>query len=742
MESASRPSRVLVLSFVFFLSLTLTACGRDTASSAAAPDGTAGPVHTAAIPMTEPGYISTEIVPPDWVESFGSRETLGDMFYISAATVDGSLAVAAYDTINDSWQRYDLDTCSAVNPGVSKFSASENSFWLLLRESRSDEEIAAGNLSRLLNYYLLYLDLNTKAQTLTAVDWWSESQPYFASLIALDDGRALLGDGETAYLIDPRARIMDTPDLEIMGEGLHVRVAGDIYVNTYDGLARLNPDSLQYENTIEEIVDQCIYSSSPGNFLTTKDSILYSVNPSTGEETELLSWLDVSLSYSNLYGWTGMENSRGDIFHITDTLIRVTKAQVPVKQTLVLACFGDSSEQYYDIANDSYVCSEKLLDAILKFNNSDPEFRIELRPFIYHDETERSNMLLEISTGGEIDLIDTSLLPEGAVASHLLADLLPYIDADESISREDFIAPLLNGMMKNGGLYEYTDKYTMLTMYTHPELIGSEPWTVEKIESLIMQHPELKAPNNHAQLIRVFSLAATAEFMDKSSGVCHFDDPAFAAWLSLLKTLTASDEEYDSRGSLFGLSYDFPADIGHRARSFMGGDYSAVGFPDAAEGGSYFMELGTPGVFGAGGHVSDELEMYTSGSATSLGIMSSCDNPDGAWRFLRTFILGEEEPLLIHGIPVLKEGFELAIECELSKSGRQQNLPYELFNQADADTLRKLVYNTNKIVCSDEAVIDVMTAAITAYLGGKGTAEEAARQIQSRVSIYLAEQYG
>ena len=33
-----------------------------------------------------------------------------------------------------------------------------------------------------------------------------------------------------------------------------------------------------------------------------------------------------------------------------------------------------------------------------------------------------------------------------------LVDLLPYIDADDSISRDDFIPTLLNGMIKNGGL--------------------------------------------------------------------------------------------------------------------------------------------------------------------------------------------------------------------------------------------------------------------------------------------------
>ena len=94
------------------------------------------------------------------------------------------------------------------------------------------------------------------------------------------------------------------------------------------------------------------------------------------------------------------------------------------------------------------------------------------------------------------------------------------------------------------------------------------------------------------------------------------------------------------------------------------------------------------------------------------------------------------------GIPVLKESFELAAEYGLSKDLSQENLLYDTFNQKDATALCELVYNTSKIVCTDEAVMDVMTTAITAYLGGKGTAEEAAQQIQSRMSIYMSEQYG
>ena len=152
------------------------------------------------------------------------------------------------------------------------------------------------------------------------------------------------------------------------------------------------------------------------------------------------------------------------------------------------------------------------------------------------------------------------------------------------------------------------------------------------------------------------------------------------------------------------------------------------------------MPLGKPGSMGNLGAFTEA--MYTLGSATSLGIIASSANHDGAWRFVRTFIVGEEEPQLRKGIPALKDSFEAAITAELAWSTEQKDLPYEVFNQQDADALRELVYNTEKIVSTDEAVMDVMTAAINAYLGGKSSAEETAQQIQSRMSIYMAEQYG
>ena len=721
--------------------LASSGCAHGASPAAQSPADTAADAITIAEPQmpteTVMGYVSTEVETPEWVESFKCSAPVGDWFHTAAYTTDGGIAVASYDTLNNAWQRYDLGTEPAICPTVEFFSAAEGSFWVVLRESYMDAEISAGDHSRALNYYLVYLDADTGEQVCSYLAW-DEHQPYYMAIIALDKDRALLSDGETTYLLDPVAEVIDTPPLEILGGGLHVYVDGEMYVGTYDGVAHLDKNTLQYTDTVSKMKDQPVYGSCLGRFLTTKDSTLYSVSLS-GEETELFSWMDVSLSYSRLYGWEGLENSNGDIFHMTDRITKVSKAPVPVKKTLVLACFGDSSVQN-NSAIHSYICSDKLMDAILRFNNSDPEYRVELRPYIYNDENERSRMLMSIATGSGIDLIDTSLLPDGAIDRQLLVDLLPYIDADDTLSRADFIPTLLSSMMKNGGLYEYVDKYTILTMYTHPEFAGDDTWTASGVELLIRENPELKVPSLPENMKLLFSWAATAEFIDRANGTCNFDSPAFVSWLSLLKQMTGSAVEYARGSALCCISHDLARDIGIQTHIAMRGDYSVVGFPDAEGNGSYFLKLGKPGILGSNGCLADELDMYTLGAATSIGIIASSPSRDGAWRFLRTFIYGEETPNLRNGIPVLKESFEQAIQTELARDTSQENLPYANFTATDADILREIVYGTDKVVCTDEAVIDIITRAVIPYLEGKGTADDAAQQIQSKMSIYLAEQ--
>ena len=49
------------------------------------------------------------------------------------------------------------------------------------------------------------------------------------------------------------------------------------------------------------------------------------------------------------------------------------------------------------------------------------------------------------------------------------------------------------------------------------------------------------------------------------------------------------------------------------------------------------------------------------------------------------------------------------------------------------------MYNTTKLVRTDESLINVIRSEASAYLAGQKSAEAAASQIQNRITIYLAE---
>ena len=117
---------------------------------------------------------------------------MGDVFYILAETGEGAQAVAAYDTIAEQWQRYELDMSPVYFARVQKFSAAGGALWILLRESFGPEDTDPYQDKY---YWLLHYDLETGEQSCNKLEFWQEGEPYLLALIALDGERALLGDG-------------------------------------------------------------------------------------------------------------------------------------------------------------------------------------------------------------------------------------------------------------------------------------------------------------------------------------------------------------------------------------------------------------------------------------------------------------------------------------------------------------------------------------------------------------------
>lgn len=751
-------SAVLLLTMLF----SLCACGTDctpTVTAAPTPAQPAATATPAPTPIERPmvtGYIAAELPTPDWVKAWGSCDIADDTFYIGTETADGGVAVTAFDTLSETFHRYDIDTSGLHNAHSLYISAVNNSVWVYVYEARTLEEIRNNANVGEMRDFIAHIDLTTGEQTLSEITFWEESFNMPMYLIAMDDEKALFGNssiteiegakGYNNFVIDTNANVIARPEVDILGNAQRVRVNETLYLATAEGLATFDTETLQYGAAIGAIINRpVLYSSACGNFLVTKDNALYAIDPTDGAETEVFKWADVALSFSRLYGQKGLENKNGDIYHLTDRITKITTGQIPLKETLTLACFGDTNSYGYPAnggsfgsSDKSYVCSDSLLDAIIRFNNSDPDYKIEIKPYIYSSDEERTRLLIDLATSGGADILDTSLLPDGAAGSSILVDMLPYLDADDELNREDFIPGIFADMTKNGGMYEYVDRYDLITVTTSENFANGADWTAARMCELVAQYPELCVECDEETLKYNFAWAASAEFMDYDTLTCNFDSETFMEWLKLLKKLAAVQQDGYSIDYAFYIDCQFPAHVGMDSRTYARGEYVPVGFPNTEGNGSYFMRYNAPTAFGRGSFLDSGQMTY--GAVNSVGIMASGDNKDGAWRFVKTFMRGSEDVNLSNGIPAQKAVFERAVENALNKE-QGESVQVEQFNARDAEYIRALVYSTDKCVSDSDSVIDTIRTILTAYLGGRYTESDAAKQLQSRMTIYLAEQY-
>mgnify|MGYP002627255133 CR=1 FL=1 len=126
------------------------------------------------------------------------------------------------------------------------------------------------------------------------------------------------------------------------------------------------------------------------------------------------------------------------------------------------------------------------------------------------------------------------------------------------------------------------------------------------------------------------------------------------------------------------------------------------------------------------------------GSNTRVGILASGQNQDGAWRFVKT-LMQNPQGSISDGVSVFRDEFEREEDAAITNT-RDARFDIDNFNADDAARLREQVYGTTKLVHADGALLQVIRSEANAFFAGQKSAEEAARQIQSRLSIYVAEQ--
>ena len=160
------------------------------------------------------------------------------------------------------------------------------------------------------------------------------------------------------------------------------------------------------------------------------------------------------------------------------------------------------------------------------------------------------------------------------------------------------------------------------------------------------------------------------------------------------------------------------------SKNFFQEDYEYAGFPGTSGNGSYFTD-------------SSDYSLKK-----GYGIMTSSEHKEAAWDFLRLLLLPENQEYggdLFFGIPVTRAAFEKLVDKSIHEDTM---FPEDSFTREDADKLRELVYSTEKMARQDDTLTEIISTEASAYFAGDKSLEDTVKNIQSRASIYVAEQAG
>ena len=121
-----------------------------------------------------------------------------------------------------------------------------------------------------------------------------------------------------------------------------------------------------------------------------------------------------------------------------------------------------------------------------------------------------------------------------------------------------------------------------------------------------------------------------------------------------------------------------------------------------------------------------------------MGIAADSKHKDECWAFLRTFYLNPR-PYAFDGA---QGSLEEAIQKELRQREQESLMDKWPHAEADMRLFADAFTGASVLYRHDDAVWEIVQVEANRYFAGQISAEDCAKGIQSRASIYLSEQCG
>ncbi len=623
------------------------------------------------------------------------------------------------------------------------------------------------------DYYIMRYnradDTRTYSENLSTL--FTEPAGYYMLSLAVDpDGNVYLANrGAEIVVLDSDMQYSYTVGAEWFVQDM-IPVSDTVYVRDSSYIKKIDRDSRMVADAAG-IPDRDIlqYCSGEGYELYYSDKVgLHGYNPASEERPEAEDVLLFNYQNSNLFA----ENV--DITNIIspDCVVMYNDVRTSL---VVYHRTEDIDLSEITTLEIAYVYADSMMSQyIVRFNKENPDIRIITMDYsVYNTDVDYLAGQKKLVT----DMLNGMIQPD-IVAGDVLFDLFQMIienklytnlytlmENDPDIKKDDLLGSIRRMCESDdGALMMLPGQFTVLrTLIAPASMVGDRTsWTLTEMLDFIESLPEdvllLENLTQGNASFALFGNTGYGMFIDTEARTCNFESEEFLRYLRVLKTLPEGNNNVSLGGSSPELRDAYlTGGVALKTQEFYYGKMGSWMNMYAAFGTEETVPIGYASTDGS---VSNAITNYM-----PYVIPTTCEHPEEAWQFLKSCILSyDPDTVNSNTYPVLKSQFTQMLEAdygtyyEIYLDGTSMYFPKNvgynpnkamqksgfrmLFDETEAAKMldwfdNRIGLPLTKTVKTE--VSDIINEEISAYLSGIRTAEDCARIIQSRVSIWLAE---
>ena len=457
-----------------------------------------------------------------------------------------------------------------------------------------------------------------------------------------------------------------------------------------------------------------------------------------GSAAPLVRWEECSLSVNGLLDVQAQDDGSYRLtgFAAPLRLVPAEPSELKARRKLTLGVLPmDTEGRQRDFA----MANANLVREVAAFNAWSTDSYVQLLDLSEDGTLSAEQARLKLNTqliageGPDMLLFDNwSLSPFPFVRKELLLDLGAFVAEDAQIAEEDIvIAPMLKNDL--GGLYLLGSSFSIETRYGLQERFGEVwGWDYETYRRLDREAPAgsmVMYNLTREYFLREAASRFSRSAIDWQSGVCDFDNADFVRLLEACRDMRETPE--DPENMVFGL----PSQLmeGGYMLTSMTMIHSPESFArEQREMGKPLRYIGFPTPDGSCG---TDLDF-----SDAIGVLRSSAHPEACWQFLKYSLTHSSADLPVYR-PLLDERM---LEAQREHSEEERDLFSEWLTPPVTDEEARGFYELLEQIehtrFYDPSVLEIIQAEFAAVQAGSKTAQEAAKLIQSRISLYVAEQ--